>query len=134
MSTGVGTLRKPSRRSLWPAAVVLSFVMLTVAVVVFSIDRGGSGTQAPVKQVAVDAPAGTVVSGTSANTPSELRGAITARAGMNAFRGHAPGQGNAGNAGVQASEPLGTNTPSEISGGLMPTQAEIEARESGRRP
>ena len=123
MSTGVGTLQKPSRRSLWPAAVVLSFVMLTVAVVVFSIDRGGSSTQAPAKQVAVEAAAEA-----PADTPSELGGAITVH------RGHVPRPGDGANAGTQPSEAMGTNTPSEISGGLpLPTPDEIRAREL-RRP
>jgi hypothetical protein len=132
MSTGVGTLRKPSRRSLWPAAVVLSFVMLTVAVVVFSLERGGSTTLGPSKRVAVEAPAAIVASGTSANTPSELR-AATAPAGRSGLRGHA-GPAEGANAGTQPSEAMGTNTPSEISGGLpMPTPEEIQAREL-RRP
>jgi hypothetical protein len=132
MSTGVGTLRKPSRSSLWPAAVVLSFVMLTVAVVVFSLDRGGSTTQAPSKQVAVQAPAAIVASGTSANTPSEVRAATVPTEGSG-LRGHA-GPAAGANAGTHPSEALGTNTPSEMTGGLqMPTPEEIRAREL-RRP
>ena len=130
MSTGIGTLQPSQRRSLWPVAVVLSFVMLTVAVIVFSIDRGGSTSQAPATQVAVETPAG-IAAGTAANTPSELRGATSVAGGTQvALRPHVPRR--AAGDGHQVS--LGTNTPSEISGGLsMPTREEIRARES-RRP
>src|SRR5262245_65176185 len=110
MSTRVGTLQpSQKRRSLWPAAVVLTFVMLTVAVVAFSLDRG---SQAP-KQNAVRT--GISVAGTAANTSSEIRGGITTPE-KSGFRGHAPRHG--GNATEQAADALGTNTPTEISGGL----------------
>ena len=130
MSTGVGTLQPTQRRSLWPVAVVLSFVMLTVAVVVFSIDRGGSTAQAPAKQAAVEAPAAAIVGGTAANTPSELRGASSvASEGGVALTPHVPRRTSGD--GPQVS--LGTNTPTEISGGLSITREEIRAREL-RRP
>ena len=132
MSTGIGTLQPSQRRSLWPVAVVLSFVMLTVAVIVFSIDRGGSTTQAPAKRVAVEVPAAGIAGGTAANTPSELRGISSVSSGAQvAITPHVPRR-SAGSEGPQVT--LGTNTPSEITGGLsVPTRAEIKAREQ-RRP
>jgi hypothetical protein len=130
MSTGIGTLQPSQRRSLWPVAVVLSFVMLTVAVVVFSIDRGGSTPQAPAKQVAVEAPAAGIETGTAANTPSELRGAVPVAAPKVALTPHVPRRA-VGPGGQQVS--LGTTTPSEISGGMRgPTREEIRARELHR--
>ena len=79
MSTRVGTLKPARSRSIWPAAVVLSIVMLTVAVIAVSLDRGDPG---PATTSKVEAPAIAIVSGTAANTPSELRGAtIAARSG-----------------------------------------------------
>jgi len=131
MSTGIGTLQPSQRRSMWPVAVILSFVMLTVAVIVFSIDRGGSTPKAPAKQVAVEAPAAGTVAGTAANTPSELRGATSA-AGETRVSLHPHVPRRAAGDGPQVT--LGTTTPTEISGGMtMPTQEEIRAREQ-RRP
>lgn len=131
MSIGVGTL-KPSGRSIWPAAVVLSVVMLTVAVIAISLDRGDA---VPSTTQKVEAPAVAIVSGTAANTPSELRGATTAErsgAGISFVR-HVPKREIGSAAAERVTPQLGTNTPSEI-GALMPSKAEIWARQHVRRP
>lgn len=133
MSTRVGTL-KPSRgRSVWPAAVVLSTVMLTVAVIAVSMDRADT---TPANSSIVEAPVGAVVAGTAANTPSELRGATTAErsgAGISFVR-HVPRRGIGGDASEHAPG-IGANTPSEVTGGMPKTSpAEIRARELIRRP
>jgi hypothetical protein len=113
MSIGVGTL-KPSSRSIWPAAVVLSVVMLTVAVIAISLDRGDA---VPSTTQKVEAPAVAIVSGTAANTPSELRGATTAErsgAGITFVR-HVPKR-EVG-AGTEQPQTSGA-TPTELSGGM----------------
>ena len=84
MSTRVGTLQGTSvGRSIWPAAVLVSLVMLTIAVTAISIDRdqGRPGAQTVVGRHVVNTPSElsggtsqTVVGGTAANTPTELRG------------------------------------------------------------
>ena len=131
MSIGVGTL-KPRGRSVWPAAVVLSVVMLTVAVIAVSLDRGGA---VPSTTQKVEAPAVPIVAGTAANTPSELSGGVKAhgftvgeRGGQATFTKHVPRRGN-----DEPAPQLGTNTPSEI-GAVTTSQAEIWAREHQRRP
>ena len=130
MSTGVGTLKPARRRSVWPFAVVVTFVMLTVAVIAFSLDRGEPGPAATSK---AQAPAVAIASGTAANTPSELRGITSAErlgAGISFVR-HVPRRGTDAGAG-QTTESIGNNTPSELSGGT--SIAEIRAREHVRRP
>ncbi len=134
MSTRVGTLKPTRGRSIWPAAVIVSFVMLTVAVVVVSLDRG---EPRPATTSNVVAPAVEIVSGTAANTPSELRGATTAAhegAGISFVR-HVPRYGMGANATASGTPELGSNTPSELSGGMPQTsRAEIWARQHLRRP
>jgi len=114
MSIGVGTL-KPSGRSIWPAAVVLSVVMLTVAVIAISLDRGSA---VPSTTQKVEAPAVAIGSGTAANTPSELRGVTTAErtgAGISFIR-HVPKR----ETGTSTEQPQtsGATTPTELSGGM----------------
>jgi len=113
MSIGVGTLQPKTRiiRPVWVAGLLAVIVALTVAVIVTNSgddpSREATGTQ-------------TAVSGTAANTPSELRAATTvvdettlANAPVE-VRPHVPRR--AANAdGVSASS---GNTPSELSGGL----------------
>jgi hypothetical protein len=119
MSTKVGTLQAPrAGGSIVLAAFLASLVMLTIAVVAISLDRdqGRQGETTFVGRHAVNTPselsAGTVggaeqtfVGGTAANTPSELRPVYMY--GRN-LRGLSP-----------LSDALGTNTPSELSGGII---------------
>jgi len=71
MSTRVGTLQgSQTGRSIWPAAILASLVMLTIAIAAVSLGRD----QVRPRQVPQDTQ--TVVSGTAANTPSELSGGI----------------------------------------------------------
>ena len=113
MSIGVGTLQPKTRiiRPVWVAGLLAVIVALTVAGIVTNSgddpSREATGTQ-------------TAVSGTAANTPSELRAATTvvdettlANTPVE-VRPHVPRR--AANAdGVSASS---GNTPSELSGGL----------------
>ena len=132
MSTRVGTLKPTRGRSIWPAAVVLSIVMLTVAVIAVSMDRGNPS---PATTSKVEAPVVAIVSGTAANTPSELRGVtVGARTGAGiSFVRHVPKREVGADAAKLATPQLGTNTPSEI-GALLPSKAEIWARQHMRRP
>ena len=108
MSTRVGTLQGTSvGRSIWPAAVLVSLVMLAIAVTAISIDRdeGRPGAQTFVGRQVVNTPselsAGipqTVVGGTASNTPTELSGGIRHKF---------------------VSDTLGTTTPTELSGGII---------------
>jgi hypothetical protein len=121
MSTGIGTLQAPrAGRSIWPAAIIASLVMLTIGLATFMLGRGDAArTTAPDRTVSTP----TVVSGTLANTPTELRGA-TAASGVAAVRlaPHVPRRA-AGPA--TGSSEVGTtgNTPSELNGGLTPIGA-----------
>ncbi|HKN81193.1 MAG TPA: hypothetical protein VJZ98_07640 [Actinomycetota bacterium] len=122
MSTRVGTLQGPRQgRSIWPAAILASFVMLTIAVGVVSLGRD---RPQPTPNTVVGGTAQTFVGGTAANTPSELR-AATAAADIGGVRlaphlpkravGAAKGSSGVGTAG---------NTPSEMTGvfvgGIVP--------------
>ena len=142
MSTRVGTLHAPKAGgSILLAAFLASFVILTIAVVAISFDRdqGRPGETTFVGRYMVNTPselnAGSVgaaeqtfVGGRRATTPSELR---TLRGvspvepmymhGRN-LRGLSP-----------LSDKLGTNTPTELSGGIgggLP--AELYARHQRR--
>ena len=111
MSTRVGTLQGTSAgRSIWPAEVLASLVMLTIAVTAISIDRdeGGPGAQTFVGRQVVNTPSElsggisqTFVGGTEANTPTELSGGIV---------GGFPETFVGGTA---------NNTPSELTGGAF---------------
>ena len=112
MSTRVGTLQAPRPGgSVFLAAFLASLVMLTIAVVAFSLDRdpgrqgkttfvGGTAANTPSElnaQIGAGRPK-TVAGGTLANTPTELSGGIRHRV---------------------VSDTLGTNTPAEFSGGII---------------
>ena len=111
MSTRVGTLQGTSAgRSIWPAAVLASLVLLTIAVTAISIagDEGRPGAQTFVGRHVVNTPSElsggisqTVVGGTAANTPTELSGGIV---------GGFPETFVGGTA---------NNTPSELTGGMF---------------
>ena len=77
MSTRVGTLQGTSvGRSIWPAAVLVSLVMLAIAVTAISIDRdeGRPGAQTFVGRQVV-------------NTPSELSAGTSAGSLVDRHRG-----------------------------------------------
>jgi hypothetical protein len=66
MSTRIGTLEAPrTTRSIWPAAVVASLLMLTIGIGAFFLGRDQATPTAT-----------TVVGGTAANTPTEISGGI----------------------------------------------------------
>lgn len=74
MSTRVGTIREsPARRSIWPAAVIASLLMLSIAIGAFFLGRDQA---TPTPKTAVSGTEQTVVGGTAANTPTELSGGI----------------------------------------------------------
>jgi hypothetical protein len=125
MSTRVGTLQAPrAGGSILLAAFLASLVMLTIAVAAISFERGQgrqSETTFAGRQV-VNTPSelsAGVVGGTAANTPSELEPVYMH--GRN-LRGLSPlepvymhGRNLRGLSPL--SDKLGTNTPSELSGG-----------------
>ena len=126
MSIGVGTLQPKTRimRPVWLAGFLAVILALTVAVIVTNSDeesaRDTTGAQ-------------TAVSGTAANTPSELRGVRTAfgRTTLantpSEVRPHVPRRAaNAETTSVTISGTIG-NTPSELSGGLPAPTAAHEA-------
>jgi hypothetical protein len=116
MSTGVGTLKPARRRSVWPFAVVVTFVMLTVAVIAFSLDRG---EPAPAATSKAQAPAVAIASGTAANTPSELRAIeVGTRTGAGiSFVRHVPKRLAGEDGSEPSTRPVGA-TPTELSGGM----------------
>jgi hypothetical protein len=121
MSTGIGTLQGPrSIRSIWPAAVIASLLLLTVGIGAFFLGRdqatpiatvGGTAGSSwiavgmtPAMQEAIVAArgaaeaSGEVSAGTTAaNTPSELSGGIRHK---------------------YVEDAVGATTPSELSGGM----------------
>jgi hypothetical protein len=113
MSIGVGTLQPKTRimRPVWLAGLLAVILALTAAVIVTNSGdepvRDTTGTQ-------------TAVSGTAANTPSELRGGLESTFGGTVantpteVRPHVPRRA------ATADGISGTfgNTPSELSGGL----------------
>ena len=147
MSTRVGTLQGTSvGRSIWPAAVLVSLVMLTIAVTAISIDRDEArpGAQTFVGRHVVNTPSElsggisqTVDGGTAANTPTELSGGIVGgteattlgtRAGSSSIAiGVTPAMQAAivasrNAADAPSSELSGGsrgNTPSELTGGMF---------------
>jgi hypothetical protein len=99
MSSRTGTLQAPrTNRSIWPAAIIASLLMLSIGIGAFSLGRDQA---APAPKTSVGGTEQTVVGGTAANTPSELSGGIRHK-----FGGAAP------------TIVSGGNTPSEITGGM----------------
>ena len=122
MSTEIGTLQAPrTTRSIWPAAVIASLLLLTVGIGAYFLGRDQATTTAttvvggtagsswigvgvtPAMQEAIVAArdaagvSGELSAGTTTNTPSELSGGIRHKFVGNAAR---------------------ANTPSELSGGM----------------
>jgi len=146
MSTRVGTLQGTSAgRSIWPAAVLASLVMLTIAVTAISINRdeGRPGAQTFVGRQVVNTPselsAGisqTFVGGTAANTPTELSGGIVGGTAATTIKVSAGSSSiavgvtpdmqaaivasrNAADAQSELSGGTANNTPSELTGGMF---------------
>ena len=134
MSTRVGTLRgSRAGRSIWPAAILVSLVMLTIAVAAVSLSRD-QGSQTAQRDVVQNAPS--IVGGTAANTPSELGSGvvggtaattakITSRSSSIAV-GVTPDMQavivaarNAAEAQSELSDGTTGNTPSELTGGMF---------------
>jgi hypothetical protein len=134
MSTRIGTLQAPrTSRSIWPAAVVASLLMLTIGIGAFFVGRD-QGTQTP--KTAVGGAESTVVRGTAANTPTEINGGVvggvaTSQAGVTAGSSSLAVAARpavmaaiiaARNAADADAAELGStagNTPSELSGGMF---------------
>jgi hypothetical protein len=117
MSTRVGTLQAPKAGgSILLAAFLASFVILTIAVVALSSDRdqGRQGETTFVGRQVVNTPSDliagaagqTFVGGTAANTPSELNAQARLELGVKAHEKF-------------MRDTLGTNTPTELSGGVI---------------
>jgi hypothetical protein len=103
MSTTVGTFQeRRAGRAVWPAAFLATLIMLTGALVAVTLSQDGPQT-APVPGTPVQVAGGveeTIVSGTAANTPSEIRGEATQGRPVGSFGGTA------------------ANTPTEVTGGM----------------
>lgn len=135
MSTRVGALQAPRGGSVLLAAFLASFVMLTMAVVAFSLDRdqGRPGEATLVGRQLVYTPselnAGivggaekTFVGGTPANTPSEPSTQVGGGRPKTVAGGtlaNTPTELSAGTGHKFAGATLGTNTPTEVSGGII---------------
>ena len=140
MSSRVGTLqgsraKGSGGRLIWPAAIVASLVMLTIAVAAISLS--GDPASETAQRDGVRQNPQTVVGGTAANTPSELSGGIVggaaattlgARAGSSSIAiGVTPAMQAAivasrNAADAPSSELSGGstgNTPSELTGGMF---------------
>lgn len=130
MSTGIGTLQAPrTNRSIWPAAVIASLVMLSIGIGAFFLGRDSA---TPTPKSVVGETEQSVVSGTAANTPTEINGGViggvtTGQAGITAGSSSLavaarPAVMAAIVAAREAAEAnssqpsLGTNTPSETGG------------------
>jgi hypothetical protein len=101
-------------RSIWPAAVLVSLVMLTIAVTAISIDRdeGRPGKQTFVGRQVVNTPS--ELSGTRAGSSSIAIGVTPAmQAAIVAARNAADGPSSELSGGSTG------NTPSELTGGMF---------------
>jgi hypothetical protein len=126
MSTKIGTLQAPrTTRSIWPAAVIASLLMLTVGIGAFFLGRDQATPTAK-----------TVVGGTAADTPTQIIGGIAGGLSSTSVGGTAgsswigvgvtPAMQEAIVAARAAAEVSGelsagttaANTPSELSGGI----------------
>jgi len=127
MSTRVGTLQGTSAgRSIWPAAVLVSLVMLTIAVTAISIDRdeGRPGAQTFVGRHVVNTPSelsGGIVGGTPATALGTSAGSSSIAVGVTPdMQAAIVASRNAADA--PSSELSGGstgNTPSELTGGMF---------------
>ena len=135
MSTRVGTLRgSQAGRSIWPAAILASLVMLTIAVAAVSLGRDQAPQTAQRDRTQQNRQA--VVGGTAANTPSELSGGTVggpaatalkisagsssiAVAGTPAVQAALIAGRNAADAQSELSGGSTGNTPSELTGGMF---------------
>jgi len=74
MSTKIGTLQAPrTTRSIWPAAVFASLLLLTVGIGAYFLGRDQA---TPTAKTVAGGARPTVVSGTAANTPTEISGGV----------------------------------------------------------
>jgi hypothetical protein len=113
MSTKIGTLQAPrTTRSIWPAAVIASLLLLTVGVGAYFLGRDQATRTAT-----------TVVGGTAADTPTQIIGGAAGSSWIGV--GVTPAMQEAivasrDAAGVSGELSAGTttNTPSELSGGV----------------
>jgi hypothetical protein len=129
MSTRVGTLQAPKAGgSILLAAFLASLVMLTIAVVAISIDRdqgrqgettlvGRSLVYGPVEDNTPSELSAGTVGGTAANTPSELKPVYMHGRNLRGLSTLEPVYMHGRN--LRGLSPLsGTNTPSELTGGV----------------
>jgi hypothetical protein len=126
MSTRVGTLQGTSAgRSIWPAAVLASLVMLTIAVTAISINRdeGRPGAQTFVGRQVVNTPSelsGGIVGGTAATTLGTSAGSSSIAIGVTpAMQAAIFASRNAADAQSELSGGTANNTPSELTGGMF---------------
>jgi hypothetical protein len=128
MSTKIGTLQAPrTTRSIWPVAVIVSLLLLTAGIGAYFLGRDQA---APTSKTVAGSAQPTVVSGTAANTSTEISGGVAGGFAPSAAGsswigvGVTPAMQEAivaarDAAGVSGELRAGTttNTPSELSGG-----------------
>ena len=74
MSTKIGTLQAPrTTRSVWPVAVIVSLLLLTAGIGAYFLGRDQA---APTSKTVAGSAQPTVVSGTAANTSTEISGGV----------------------------------------------------------
>jgi hypothetical protein len=74
MSTKIGTLQAPrTTRSIWPVAVIVSLLLLTAGIGAYFLGRDQA---APTSKTVAGSAQPTVVSGTAANTSTEISGGV----------------------------------------------------------
>jgi len=126
MSIGVGTLQPKSRvmRPVWLAGLLVLVLAITLAVIVTNSGeepaRDALQTETAISGTAANTPtelryAGSAFSGTAANTPTELSGGIVGSFADVTFEAvpHLPRR----NAEAESFGGTSGNTPSELSGG-----------------
>jgi zona occludens toxin (predicted ATPase) len=113
MSIGTGTLRATkAHRSVWPAAAIVAFVMLTIGVVAVSLDRTSEAPGTP--SVVTGTADSAAELGTAANTPSELSAAGVAKTGAGiSFVRHVPRRGIGAGANDASKPSGGVSSPAE---------------------
>ena len=114
MSTKIGTLQAPTTtRSIWPAAVIASLLLLTVGIGAFFLGRDQATPTAK-----------TVIAGTAADTPTQIIGGTDgsswlAVAMTPAMQEAIVAAREAAEASGELSAGTSANTPSELNGGAF---------------
>jgi hypothetical protein len=126
MSTKIGTLQAPrTTRSIWPAAVIASILLLTVGIGAYFLgrDQATLTTNTVVGKTAADAPTqiiGGIAGGLSSTSVEGTAGSSWIAVGMTpAMQEAIVAAREAAEASGEPSAGTTANTPSELSGGMF---------------